>query len=447
MKTLCIIINFLLFASVFSQNFYYDPVELKNFRDTFQHTFFSGQYIFHFDDQTTCYCTFYKGKLHGRWQCKYENGLIKSKGFFVDGRPYGKWNFWSSDGHQKAVVVFNNHFNYTLKSVRRGLFNYQVLFGRGKNKFQLSHYMYIVPYKRGLKHGLQLKKDKEGEIIEKLHFSKGVYHGSVMSLIDTKYKLLGNYFNGLPVDKWEIYDKENLLIREINFSQNPYLSIGDRPYLAPFEALWEQYLFRIVTDNYSENLSLFKVDSNSQSLFCNLNEAFISGKTMFYHDQNLNKPYIYSLSQQSILKVPFSEIDTILPHIFAYVEYVYFSKQTFSLQNMILHSSILTSYYKNDSIFIVSTPIFYFPQSYRELSFNSQHGIIIRSEFDKILNGEYFSIPLAILSREDLSKSEKLNILNFQKLMVLQTELMNNMQNLIIAYLGLKNFYFTQIQE
>lgn len=70
--------------------------------------------------------TYNNGKLNGMYHSFYENGKIQSAGFFIDGKPIGKWLFFHYNGNPWLSVTFDNdHFevhqcqdingNFTLK--------------------------------------------------------------------------------------------------------------------------------------------------------------------------------------------------------------------------------------------------------------------------------------------------------------------------------------------
>lgn len=447
MRFLVAVMLNLMFFQVGAQVFFFVNDEIKTLRDTINITNLSGKFNFTFDDETTCDCTFYRGRLHGQWYCRYKNGSAKVKGSFAYGQLTGRWIFRSSDGRQKARVRFENTGTYRLRYVRQGLLSFPVLLGRGKLSYTLGDKYTEVQYRKGKKEGVQLTSNAKGEEIEMLNFNNGLYHGSFHSTMQDRYVWKGQYDHGVPVGDWIKLDKRLGRSEMVSFSQTPYVAVGERPYVAPFDKIWEQYRLHVVTDNFNENFQLFQPDSSGFTLLNVLEDAFIHNKTVFYEDVHLEKPYVYSIQKQTLTSCIPERVDTIFPFALLFIEYVYFSKQTFNLQNMILHCSMLITCKKNDSTFVVSTPLLYFPQSYRELTKDRVYGKYVKYHFDRLLNGDYIVLPLGQFDRETLYETGKRDMPDVHSILFYQADVMNTMQNFMMIHLGLRNDFFSSLQE
>lgn len=129
-------------------------------------------------------------------------GILQSKGFFIEKNRVGKWHYFFKDGK-----IMSEEF-YSQGKLQGKLINY---YPNGKATE-------ITEYQNGLKHGISQKYSSDGILIEEVTFEKGVLNGLAKYFeLNGNLKEKGIYKNGKKFGKWEFYiDGEVTSEDEIN---------------------------------------------------------------------------------------------------------------------------------------------------------------------------------------------------------------------------------------
>ncbi|WP_439131218.1 toxin-antitoxin system YwqK family antitoxin [Polaribacter sp.] len=130
------------------------------------------------------------------------NGVLKSKGFFVDKKRVGAWEYYFSDGK-----IMSKEF-YKDGKLEGELINYY------PNKKPAE----ITEYKNGLKNGVSKKYSSDGVLIEEVEYKDGKPNGLAKYFeLNGDLRETGMYKNGKREGKWEFYmDGEIASEKDIN---------------------------------------------------------------------------------------------------------------------------------------------------------------------------------------------------------------------------------------
>lgn len=117
-------------------------------------------------------------------------GVLQSKGFFIERKRVGKWNYYFFDGK-----IMSEEF-YEDGKLERKLINY---YPNGKPTE-------ISIYKNGLKNGTSQKYSSKGILLEEITFKNGIPDGVARYFeLNGFLKEIGVYKNGKRVGEWEYY--------------------------------------------------------------------------------------------------------------------------------------------------------------------------------------------------------------------------------------------------
>jgi antitoxin component YwqK of YwqJK toxin-antitoxin module len=192
------------------------------------------------------------GKLHGKWQSWYQNGVLCDSGRLVRGLPDGEWRYWDDNGQLIAVRsysadkyqrVSNEMIRYHPKRVS---FPLTVLYQKNKQlarKYLDASYSFantgtkeeggslpeliaknIAPgnfyrpvFDHALHHGLFMNFFPDGIVKDSGYYKNGLRQG-VWLHRDAKREIKnkGSYVNGVKVKEWKRYDASGKL-QELSF--------------------------------------------------------------------------------------------------------------------------------------------------------------------------------------------------------------------------------------
>jgi antitoxin component YwqK of YwqJK toxin-antitoxin module len=117
-------------------------------------------------------------------------GVLQSRGFFVERKRVGQWNYYFLDGK-----IMSEEF-YEDGNLEGKLINY---YPNGK-------FTEISNYKNGLKNGTSQKYSSKGVLIEEITFKNGTPNGFAKYFeLSGLLKETGVYKNGKRVGQWEYY--------------------------------------------------------------------------------------------------------------------------------------------------------------------------------------------------------------------------------------------------
>jgi antitoxin component YwqK of YwqJK toxin-antitoxin module len=197
-------------------------------------------------------------KRTGLWKKYYPNKRIRYQGQFINGKEIGVFKFYDITDSQNPTTIktFSNTSNqvsvafYSLKGIlqskgfvierkRAGKWNYYFLDGKimseeyyvdGKLEGKLINYYpngkpaEISIYKNGLKNGASQKYSSKGILIELITFQNGTPNGVAKYFeLNGNLKETGVYKNGKRAGKWAYYldgEKAPLDSLKSKFSKN-----------------------------------------------------------------------------------------------------------------------------------------------------------------------------------------------------------------------------------
>lgn len=195
------------------------------------------------------------GKLHGKWQSWYQNGLLCDSGKLVKGLPDGVWKYWDANGNLIALRSYsadkysrikNEMIRYHPKKISYALTQLYQKNRRSALKYMEASYSFGIPagreplpelvtknitpgnaykpvFEHALHHGLFVNFFPDGNVKDSGHYKNGLRQG-VWVHKDTSRKIIlkGSYKNGQKSKEWKAYDDSGKL-REIIF----YTQKGD----------------------------------------------------------------------------------------------------------------------------------------------------------------------------------------------------------------------------
>ena len=97
----------------------------------------TGEWVEYYDNGQIRYKGyFFEGKREGEWVLYHNNGKLFSKGFYVEGKQTGEWEFYYEDGQlwykgsfsegKKTGEFVYYYENGQIKSTNNYLFNYEI---------------------------------------------------------------------------------------------------------------------------------------------------------------------------------------------------------------------------------------------------------------------------------------------------------------------------------
>lgn len=393
----------LLSGVCFSQIAAADHERISN--DILSFQFPDGQKTILFDDSTVCRFSTENGFIHGPWRSYYPDGRLKAKGQFQNNSMAGKWKVFSPWGKRFLVLDYGSGESYRLRRVRSGFLKNPVLFGRGKVHYtaygttdvdSAMAYNGKVHYRHGQKHGNVKEYSLQGKILAEYSYHEGQYDGKYVQYYNSSgSKLEAEFENGVPKGRWTFSDHEKKYTVE-DFYADPYRQrVPRRGYINNWEVLFNKRKIKVIHHSHPSNTELFEPDSSGVDVYTMLNNAFIQGETVFYTDDQLSEPVFPSASKPALIDSELILKKNAKPVMLIYSEYSYYSLQLSDLRNMPLVCSIVFSYDTDEGKpGFVSTPFFYFPETYAELSEKNFQDKTFGDVLLNILHKEYFSVAV-----------------------------------------------------
>ncbi len=365
-----------------------------------------GQTTMIFEDSSVCRFFVQNGYIDGPWKSFYPDGKLKAKGQFKNNTMTGKWKIFAPWGKRRIVLKYDEDENYRLRRVRTGFVKYPVIFGRGCVQYTAYGTTAVdsniapkaeLHYKHGLKHGHVKEYSLHGQVLADYQFHEGLYHGKYLNYNNLSgAKLEANYEKGVPTGKWTFYNP-GMKPRTIDYDAEPFRQrVPGRGFLNDREVLFNKRKVRVIHASLPVNKELFEPDSSGVSLYSMLNEAFIQGETVFYADEQLSEPVFPSTARPDLISTDLLTKKQAVPVMLVYSEYSFFSTQLSDIRNMPLVFSLVFSFVEDEKTKYVSTPYFYFPETFTDLSGKLIHGRKSGDLFLKILHNDYLSFSVFI---------------------------------------------------
>ena len=146
------------------------------------------------------------GLRQGEWSDRYDNGNLRYKGQFKDGKGVGVFEYYDENGRLKAKNIFdgksnrvyNQMFAANGKVVAEGWFDDQKRDGEWKFYSEKDGSLILVePYSNGKINGVS-KGYKNKQVVEEIEYVNGVKNGKFNTYYDNGRPLsVGRYKDGL----------------------------------------------------------------------------------------------------------------------------------------------------------------------------------------------------------------------------------------------------------
>ena len=156
----------------------------------------------------------------------HPNGLVASKGLFVNQLKEGKWSFYSANLRDYLMMEENYILN-----VKQGV---------STKYYPSGALLEKINYRDDLKHGDWMQYYPDGVVCLKARYEKGVLIGSFeVFYADGGPEFKGQYKNNVRDGIWLIYKKDGTLKSKIEYEMgkvlNPELYINETRYLDSLE--------------------------------------------------------------------------------------------------------------------------------------------------------------------------------------------------------------------
>ncbi len=394
------LILFLIQRAFFYSGVSFSQVHLPDFERLFgdieqvQHQHGKNESVL--ENGTRCVYSMEQGFLCGSWLSFYNNGNRKSEGKLVHGIPSGTWKVWSPDGKQMLKIEFFSESRYTVRKLRKSIWNYPVKWGRGKIDLTLQGKTSHVQIRKGMKHGKVSVTDDQKNKLPGYFYMQGSYHGKGQWFDTDGNVVIGEYEMGVPLGIWQYFDQNGHLIKEIDFSLNPYVSrVPSRTFIAGHELFLKQTTSRIITASHPLNAELFEPDSSGISFYSILEQSYIYDETVFYSDAELSNPVFHSSDRQHVSGLDTDILNYCQPVMIYYSNFQFLSIQSSHQGNMILFLTMVLKYEKDQQIKYFTLPFVYFPQMYSEIGNKNLYGKPLSHFLNNILNNYYYSVMVS----------------------------------------------------
>lgn len=332
--------------------------------------------------------TWQNGMLNGPYKSYFSNGQLKANGDFKNNFRTGKWILFSKNGKGKVVIDFTEHGNVFLHRARipgKG----GVRFGRGKivsavpefdaysDDTSQKYLISAVPFRRGLKHGMEIEKYPNGTIRSETQFRNGLYDG-LRKIYHTngKVQFQCEYKDGVPTGQRKEFTPDGALVsaRVMDMSGSSQSSF----YLDPFDIFMASEKF-YYSDTIFDATSLFFRPDSAAPLFEVLNDAFIKGNLSVYADDELREIYfpMHDKPDLSGLSVEDGSYKNLRGFIYKVDEI--FNSQTWLMYKLPLAIQPVSSFERNDSLIFHGGPWLYFPQLRTEIPASNYHFSFFKS--------------------------------------------------------------------
>ncbi len=156
-----------------------------------------------------------KGRRHGMWEKKFENGNTRYKGAFNHGVEIGTFTYYYPDGKKRVETHFRGktgvgmsyQYDHMERKIAQGLYKDQKRDSTWLFFNDIGETIEVVNFSEGGRHGETLILYGDGTVMEKVEYVKGVKHGPFRKNYDTgKLWAKGTYVNGKLHGEYIIYD-------------------------------------------------------------------------------------------------------------------------------------------------------------------------------------------------------------------------------------------------
>jgi len=156
------------------------------------------------------------GKKQGHWIKKYPNGNIMYDGYFVNDKPSGEFKRYYEEKPLKSVLVFSKDGKEAVATLfypnglvaSKGKYVNQLKEGKWQFFSIMANDILIseAEYSADKKNGLHVKYYQDGKPAEKLLYKNDLKHGECVKYFpDGSLTLRTNYFNGKLNGKFEAF--------------------------------------------------------------------------------------------------------------------------------------------------------------------------------------------------------------------------------------------------
>lgn len=164
-----------------------------------------GSYITWYKNEQKQYESSYKerGVLDGVIQAWYDNGILKLKGQYDNGKKAGQWTEWYVNGRVKSQINYVNN----------------VLNGPYKKWYENSQQQTSGSYKEGLLNSLWIIWDSKGGKVSEGEYLNGQRMGLWTYYSEGKKWAEGSYINDLQDDVWTYWKEDGSKDKEIIYQK------------------------------------------------------------------------------------------------------------------------------------------------------------------------------------------------------------------------------------
>ncbi len=167
-------------------------------------------------------------RKQGVWKYFYENGELKSEGFYVNGKKNGYFKEYSPDGILKNITKY---LDDEIQTDVPELTKYEIR----TDYYPDGNIKVIGSYKDGLPEGIRREYGTDGKVINSYIFEKGKIFGE--GIVDEKgmkqgfwkefyengiLKSEGNYKDNIKTDIWKFYTETEKLKQTGKFNKNGF---------------------------------------------------------------------------------------------------------------------------------------------------------------------------------------------------------------------------------
>ena len=174
-----------------------------------------------------------QGRRQGEWSKKWENGVTRYKGQFLNDKPVGTFYYWYESGEPQTVLAYSagGHIAHCVTYGLNGSVS-----AKGKYLDQLKDSTWLFydekgrlrsknNYNEGLLEGVQVTYNYAGKIMEIIHYFDDKKHGEWTQFHSNgQTKVKGHWNEGYPAGKYYRYGESGLKLSQGQYKKG--LSTG-----------------------------------------------------------------------------------------------------------------------------------------------------------------------------------------------------------------------------